>query len=97
MRVLEGKHRIQSSRGFVTSCDHAGLPALAGEAYGVPEREYATNVGGLSMKDELGAEAASECRVPVIVLLIAATSPREAMAWIVAHLEPFRHSGAPSP
>jgi CRP-like cAMP-binding protein len=40
LHVLEGKHLIVSQRGFVAIRDRAGLEALAGSSYGVPEREY---------------------------------------------------------
>jgi CRP-like cAMP-binding protein len=40
LHVLEGKHLVLSQRGFVTIRDRAGLEALAGSSYGVPEREY---------------------------------------------------------
>jgi hypothetical protein len=40
LHVLEGKSLISSSRGSVTVRDRKGLERLAGDAYGVPEREY---------------------------------------------------------
>jgi CRP-like cAMP-binding protein len=40
LHSLEGKRLITSSRGSVTVRDRKGLEALAGSAYGVPEREY---------------------------------------------------------
>ncbi|OCI90952.1 Crp/Fnr family transcriptional regulator [Agrobacterium sp. 13-626] len=40
LHILEGKHLIVSLRGVVVIRDRAGLEALAGSSYGVPEREY---------------------------------------------------------
>jgi CRP-like cAMP-binding protein len=40
LHILEGKHLVVSSRGVVIVRDRKGLEALAGDAYGVPEREY---------------------------------------------------------
>jgi hypothetical protein len=40
LHSLEGKRLITSSRGSVKVRDRKGLEALAGSAYGVPEREY---------------------------------------------------------
>ena len=51
LHVLEGNNLILASRGFITIRDRRGLRALAGEAYGVPEHEYAANIGGLSHKN----------------------------------------------
>lgn len=51
LHALEGKHLIHSSRGCVIIRNRAGLRELAGESYGVPESEYAANVGGLPSKD----------------------------------------------
>jgi CRP-like cAMP-binding protein len=51
LHVLEGNHLISASRGVISIRDRHGLRALAGESYGVPEREYATNIGGYAGKD----------------------------------------------
>lgn len=51
LHVLEGNHLIAASRGFISIRDREGLRKLAGEAYGVPEREYAANIGGYPIKD----------------------------------------------
>jgi hypothetical protein len=40
LHVLEGKHLVTSARGVVTMRDREGLEELAGDAYGIPEREY---------------------------------------------------------
>jgi CRP-like cAMP-binding protein len=40
LHILEEKHLVVSSRGVVIVRDRKGLEALAGDAYGVPEREY---------------------------------------------------------
>ena len=47
LHILEGKHLIAAARTYVTIRDRAGLLAVAGDAYGVPEREYMANIGGL--------------------------------------------------
>lgn len=39
LHALEGKHLIKSTRGSVSISDRLGLEALAGTAYGLPERE----------------------------------------------------------
>jgi CRP-like cAMP-binding protein len=41
LHVLEGEHFIYSQRGRVIIRDRSGLERFAGDAYGVPEREYA--------------------------------------------------------
>lgn len=51
LHVLEGNHLIAASRGYISIRDRRGLRALAGESYGIPEREYATNIGGYPGKD----------------------------------------------
>lgn len=51
LHVLEGRHLITSARAFITIRDRAGLKTLAGDAYGIPERDYDANVGGLRSKD----------------------------------------------
>lgn len=40
LHELEGRGLVRSERGRVTICDRAGLEELAGEFYGVAEREY---------------------------------------------------------
>ena len=44
---LEGDGLIRSTRGIVTIRDRAGLEALAGDTYGVAEREYRELIGDL--------------------------------------------------
>jgi CRP-like cAMP-binding protein len=41
LHVLEGNRLIRSTRGMVTIRDRKRLEALADDAYGLPEREYA--------------------------------------------------------
>ena len=45
LHVLEGNGLVRSTRGCITVRDRAGLRALAGEAYGVAEAEYARSLG----------------------------------------------------
>jgi CRP-like cAMP-binding protein len=40
LHILEGKRLVTSARGTITVRDRSGLEALAGEGYGIPEREY---------------------------------------------------------
>ena len=42
---LEGRGLIRASRGRVEILDRASLVAIAGESYGVPEKEHATLIG----------------------------------------------------
>lgn len=51
LHILEGKRLISASRGSIEIRDRRGLRVLAGDRYGVPEREYAANIGGYSSKD----------------------------------------------
>ncbi len=51
LHVLEGRHLISASRGFITIRDRAGLRAMAGDAYGIPEQEYASTVANIPTKD----------------------------------------------
>ena len=39
------------ARASINIRDRAGLKMLAGDAYGIPERDYQANVGGLATKD----------------------------------------------
>lgn len=45
--ILQGQHRIQTSRGVVSVRDRAGLKGLAVDAYHVPKREYERIFGKL--------------------------------------------------
>jgi hypothetical protein len=40
LHLLEGKQLVRASRALLTVRDRAGLEAVAGDAYGVPESEY---------------------------------------------------------
>jgi CRP-like cAMP-binding protein len=51
IHILEGKRLITASRASITIRDRAGLKMLAGDAYGIPERDYEANVGGLVTKE----------------------------------------------
>ncbi len=46
LHLLEGKLLIKAKRGAVAIRDRAGLEAVAGGAYGVPEQEYCKTLGG---------------------------------------------------
>lgn len=45
LHVLEGEHAIRSTRGRVTIRDRARLVTIAGDAYGIAEREYERLLG----------------------------------------------------
>lgn len=45
LHVLEGNGYIRAERGLLTIRDRAGLESFAGDAYGVPEREYRQLIG----------------------------------------------------
>ena len=47
LHVLEGNGFLETSRGFVTIADRAGLEDFAGDAYGRPEAEYKRLLGPL--------------------------------------------------
>lgn len=47
LHVLEGKHLVYSERNLITVRDRQALELFAGDAYGVPEREYARLIGPL--------------------------------------------------
>lgn len=40
LNELEGQNLIRATRGHITVLDRSGLKAIAGGAYGVPEKEY---------------------------------------------------------
>ncbi|WP_264048698.1 Crp/Fnr family transcriptional regulator [Methylobacterium flocculans] len=45
LQLLEGNRLIKARRGRIAILDRAGLRAIAGESYGVPEAEYARLIG----------------------------------------------------
>lgn len=45
LHVLEGKHLVYSERNLITVRDRQALELFAGDAYGVPEREYERLLG----------------------------------------------------
>ncbi|MCB1448332.1 MAG: Crp/Fnr family transcriptional regulator [Rhizobiaceae bacterium] len=45
LHVLEGKHLVYSERNLITVRDRRALELFAGDAYGVPEREYERLLG----------------------------------------------------
>jgi CRP-like cAMP-binding protein len=45
LHVLEGKHLVYSERNLITIRDRNALELFAGDAYGVPEREYERLIG----------------------------------------------------
>ena len=45
LHVLEGKHLVYSERNLITIRDRRALELFAGDAYGVPEREYERLIG----------------------------------------------------
>jgi CRP-like cAMP-binding protein len=45
LHVLEGLHLVYSERNLITVRDRPALERFAGDAYGVPEREYARLLG----------------------------------------------------
>jgi CRP-like cAMP-binding protein len=45
LHVLEGKHLVYSERNLITIRDRRALELFAGDAYGVPEREYGRLIG----------------------------------------------------
>lgn len=45
LHVLEGKHLVYSERNLITVRDRMALELFAGDAYGVPEREYQRLIG----------------------------------------------------
>jgi CRP-like cAMP-binding protein len=45
LHVLEGKHLVYSERNLITVRDRQALELFAGDAYGVPEREYLRLIG----------------------------------------------------
>jgi CRP-like cAMP-binding protein len=47
LHVLEGNGFIRAERGWITIRDRAALEEFAGDAYGVPEREYERLLGPL--------------------------------------------------
>lgn len=47
LHVLEGNHLVYSERNLITVRDRQALERFAGDAYGVPEREYARLLGSL--------------------------------------------------
>lgn len=47
LHVLEGKHLVYSERNLITVRDRQALELFAGDAYGVPEREYERLIGPL--------------------------------------------------
>lgn len=47
LHVLEGKHLVYSERNLITIRDRRALELFAGDAYGVPEREYERLIGPL--------------------------------------------------
>ena len=47
LHILEGRRFITAERGQVTIRDRAALEAFAGDAYGVPEREFARLIGSM--------------------------------------------------
>lgn len=47
LHVLEGKHLVYSERNLITIRDRQALELFAGDAYGVPEREYERLIGPL--------------------------------------------------
>jgi CRP-like cAMP-binding protein len=48
LHVLEGKHLVYSERNLITIRDRRALELFAGDAYGVPEREYQRLIGPMS-------------------------------------------------
>jgi hypothetical protein len=46
IHILEGDRAIRASRGRIEVNDREKLKAIAGTAYGVPEREYRRLLGG---------------------------------------------------
>ncbi len=46
LQLLEGNRLIKARRGRIAILDRAGLRAIAGESYGVPEAEYARLIDG---------------------------------------------------
>lgn len=47
LHVLEGKHLVYSERNLITVRDRRALELFAGDAYGVPEREYERLLGSI--------------------------------------------------
>ena len=47
LHVLEGKHLVYSERNLITVRDRRALELYAGDAYGVPEREYERLLGAM--------------------------------------------------
>jgi len=47
LHVLEGKHLVYSERNLITVRDRRALELFAGDAYGVPEREYERLLGSM--------------------------------------------------
>jgi hypothetical protein len=47
IHILEGEGLITSTRGLLVIRSRAGLEALAGRSYGIPEAEYARVIGPL--------------------------------------------------
>ena len=47
LHVLEGKHLVYSERNLITVRDRPALELFAGDAYGVPEREYVRLIGAM--------------------------------------------------
>ena len=47
LHVLEGKHLVYSERNLITVRDRRALEIFAGDAYGVPEREYERLLGSM--------------------------------------------------
>jgi CRP-like cAMP-binding protein len=47
LHVLEGKHLVYSERNLITVRDRQALELFAGDAYGVPEREYERLIGAM--------------------------------------------------
>lgn len=45
LHLLEGKHLLYSERNLITIRDRKALELFAGDAYGVPEREYERLIG----------------------------------------------------
>jgi len=45
LHVLEGRHLVYSERNLITIRDRRALELFAGDAYGVPEREYQRLIG----------------------------------------------------
>ncbi|CAN7628975.1 Crp/Fnr family transcriptional regulator [Neorhizobium sp. LjRoot104] len=45
LHILEGEHLIRAGRSLISVRDRSGLELAAGEAYGIPEREYRRLIG----------------------------------------------------